>query len=317
MNGVLRDVSADLTEVPHIDRRLSARLTEELRAVYGGACTLTALWGAEGRLRIDIETVDPIALQSELSKLLPVFDRITDRRMTTHGTRAMGADLTCLTLIQKEAYRARIGVGIRSRRGEAESGDTCAHFKTDDGKLCLIISDGMGSGADAAAVSGSAARLLEGFLRSGISVQTALRLICPAFALKHDNETFTTIDLVCIDLHTGNGAFYKCGAAPSFILTEENGLRRITSGTLPAGVFVGDAMSADKTTVSLHDGDTVVMVSDGIADSGKESSDAPFLRMLTEHRDDTPSDLASMLLDTCKGEDDATVFVVRLERTDI
>ncbi len=80
----------------------------------------------------------------------------------------------------------------------------------------------MGAGDFAERQSNSLAKLLESFLRSGISPQTALRLVCPAFALRSDGEAFASVDLLCIDLYSGNAEFYKCGAAPSYVLSPES-----------------------------------------------------------------------------------------------
>jgi len=315
VNGAIRDMAADLSDAPRVDRRLCSCLTQELRKLWPKAdFTLTALTGQGGRLSVEIECNDPTELNGILPEFLPVITEITGKCMTITTTVAAGADLARVILAQRETYRGRIGAALRSRYGELRSGDTCIHFKTDDGKLYLILSDGMGSGEEAAEVSRSVVELLESFLRSGVSVETALRLVCPALALKNRSETFTTIDIFCVDLFAGHGTFYKCGAAPSFVLSpkEDGQIRRITSSALPAGLFPGDALSADKTTVSVHDGDTVVMVSDGIADS---INDASLLRALSEYRDCTPAELARRVLESFpdqEGNDDMTVFVVRI-----
>ncbi|HAT79146.1 MAG TPA: stage II sporulation protein E, partial [Oscillibacter sp.] len=39
-----------------------------------------------------------------------------------------------------------IGLSLRPKRGERVSGDSAAHFETEDGTLCLLLSDGMGCG---------------------------------------------------------------------------------------------------------------------------------------------------------------------------
>ncbi len=319
MNSVIRDVTNDLSVAPRIDRRMSKRLSDELQSICDLPVQVTALAYPHGQLSIELETDELTKLQTYLGEFLPIAERIADSGLSVSSTVAVGADISKIILTRRETYRVRIGVGLRCRDGETKSGDTCVHFKTPDGRLWLIISDGMGSGDDAAEVSRSAVKLLESFLRSGVSVTTALTLICPAFAIKNESRTFTTIDLLCIDLFTGNGEFYKCGAAPSFIISgDENGgqLRRITSNALPAGLFVGDGLSADKTTVTFHDKDTVVMVSDGIADNG---GDAPLLKLLSEHRTDSASDLARCILDSTPDDekgDDMTVFVLKLLRED-
>ena len=50
------------------------------------------------------------------------------------------------------------------KKGENVSGDRGTYFKTDAGVLCVILSDGMGTGEDAAAESVEAVQILERFL---------------------------------------------------------------------------------------------------------------------------------------------------------
>ena len=67
-----------------------------------------------------------------------------------------------------------IGLSLRPKRGERVSGDSAAHFETEDGTLCLLLSDGMGCGEAAQRESSMAARLLERFLSAGIDAPRAL-----------------------------------------------------------------------------------------------------------------------------------------------
>ena len=220
-----------------------------------------------------------------------------------------------LQLREQEPLRVVVGVGMKARNGEAKSGDTGTWFKTPDGRVCLLISDGMGSGEEAARQSGTLARLLENFLRAGIRPRTALQLVCPAFAIRTDGETFASVDLLCIDLYTGAAEFYKCGAAPSFVWEEGCRVRRVASAALPAGLFAPGAPEADRTALRLQDGDAVVMVSDGVV-GGPEEEQALVRQLAGLAGAGTGAgQLASVLLDDCAaGLDDATVLVCRISK---
>ena len=111
------------------------------------------------------------------------------------------------------------GVVAKKKDGQTVSGDTGAWFKHDDGSLYVLLCDGMGSGSLAEQESALAVRLLEQFLRAGVRPENALRTLNSALALRNDEAAggFTTIDLLRVDLFTGEAGVYKYGAAPTYV----------------------------------------------------------------------------------------------------
>ena len=84
--------------------------------------------------------------------------------------------------------------------------------------LYILLCDGMGSGVAASRESKLAIRLLERFLKAGVDPESALKTLNSALALRNEEEGgFTTVDLLRLDLFTGEGALYKFGAAPTYI----------------------------------------------------------------------------------------------------
>jgi stage II sporulation protein E len=94
-----------------------------------------------------------------------------------------------------------IGVCAQKKRGQQISGDSGTYFKTENGILTVIMSDGMGSGREAALESGVAVRLLERFLRAGIKPLSAMRTLNSALLLKNGEQYgLTTVDLMRLNL---------------------------------------------------------------------------------------------------------------------
>ena len=54
-------------------------------------------------------------------------------------------------LFEAEPLIANVGIAGMKKKGEPTSGDRGTYFKTDEGVLCVILADGMGSGEDAGA----------------------------------------------------------------------------------------------------------------------------------------------------------------------
>ena len=163
----------------------------------------------------------------------------------------------------------RIGAVLRPKEGETVCGDTVLSFQTEPGRWCLLLADGMGSGEPARKESALTCRLLRQFLEAGIEPEAALKTLNSAMALRGaETGSFTTIDLCVFDAASGAVAFYKYGAAPSY-LKKGGTVRRVTGGSLPAGLRSSPA-SPDVTRATLEPGGFAVMISDGIADPGRD-----------------------------------------------
>ena len=144
------------------------------------------------------------------------------------------------------------------------SGDSVNLFCNKKDYFYALISDGMGSGKEAALTSGLCSVFLEKMLRAGNRAATSLRMLNNMIASRaHDStkECSSTVDLLELDLMTGEGAFLKSGAAPSFVVRDKV-VRRLQAGTVPIGIL--NTLDVQKTDFPLRAGDTVVMVSDGI-----------------------------------------------------
>lgn len=209
---------------------------------------------------------------------------------------------TVLRWRQAEPLMAVAGVSARTREGQAVSGDAGAWFKTEEGRLYVLLCDGMGSGEEARRESTLAIRLLEKFLRAEMEPEDALNTLNSALALRCEEEGgFTTIDLFSLDLYTGEAGFYKLGAAPTYIRRRST-VSRVSGSALPAGLTAGDG-GADVSKMRLEAGDSVVMVSDGVTD---EREDGWIRQALAEYDGSDPKTLAARLVEGSASREGAT-----------
>ena len=205
------------------------------------------------------------------------------------------------------------GVAARKKNGETVSGDAGTYFKRADGKLYVLLCDGMGSGPDANRESSLAVRLMEQLLQAGVAARQALVTLSSALALRgEDTGGFTTVDLLQVDLFTGEGELLKMGAAPTYVRKGES-VQRFTGTSLPAGLTAGTAPPLDQFSLRLSPGDCVLMVSDGVCGTG---DDQWVRERLASFRGDSPKELARDLISQSPQEatDDRTALVIRLER---
>ena len=295
------ELSRELTPDPASDRRLRRCLAESGLEVRAAACR-----DGRGLLRVEAEGPDCAALGrpgrlKELSAAVGVPLRVELEGKNT------------LSLLQQEPLMAVAGVAARKKTGETVSGDAGTYFKRHDGKLYLLLCDGMGSGPEANRESTLAVRLLEQLLQAGVDARRALTTLSSALALRgEETGGFTTVDLLQLDLFTGEGELYKLGAAPTYI-KKGGSVQRLSGKSLPAGLAEGEQSALDQFSLRLAPGDCVLMVSDGVC-SGLE--DGWLKEKFSQFQGTSPKDLARELVTQDSGEatDDRTALVIRLDR---
>lgn len=202
-----------------------------------------------------------------------------------------------------------------ARDGFGVNGDSITMFTVDRSKFYCIIADGMGSGSEAKYESASACKLLSDFLKSGFNVKTALGVLNSAMCLNMENEMFSTIDLLCIDLYTAEASMYKIGSAQTIMLRGGE-VKTITSQSAPIGIL--SDIRLDKKTVTLKEGDTILMMSDGITESGCSISRTEWIKKILIKPWERMDDLAREVMDTALAKnndharDDMSVVALRL-----
>lgn len=216
------------------------------------------------------------------------------------------SDYAVMRLTSVPRVRIEYAKCTASKMGEKVCGDTASFFETDDGYFYCLLSDGMGSGRDAALSSRLAAIMLEKLLTVGAEKADALQMVNKALQQK-DKEIFATIDLLEIDRYTGTATLIKAGAAPT-LLFREGGCRRFESKTPPAGIMRD--VIAEKRTFQVRKGDLLLMMSDGVLQVGDPDRRLPTVSAGNAHA------VASAILTAARGNsscaDDMSVCAVRV-----
>jgi stage II sporulation protein E len=132
----------------------------------------------------------------------------------------------------------------------------------------------MGSGEEAAFVSGVCSMFIEKMLSAGNRADITLRMLNNVIRSENmgcGSECSATVDLLELDLMSGVASFIKSGAAPTYI-AREGTVYKISSRTMPVGI-IKDA-DARITKFDTRSGDVIVMISDGCS---PDSEDCPWL----------------------------------------
>ncbi|MGI6158400.1 MAG: SpoIIE family protein phosphatase [Limnochordia bacterium] len=214
------------------------------------------------------------------------------------------------------SYMVEIGKATVASSGI--SGDSQISFEVSFSKVAIVLSDGMGVGLKAHTESNITLRLLERMIKAGYDLATAVSFINRLLLLRNQEEMFVTIDMVVVDLFSGQLEFVKVGAAPSFIKRGRE-VEIIHNHTLPVGVLSQVEVESDRRT--LKEGELLIMATDGVLDAQRSLARKDEwmcwnLRRLQNNAD--PATLAENILQDSiamadgRVDDDMMVVVARL-----
>lgn len=308
MAQLLENASSESAEEYLCDREL----TEKLRTVVRDIGLYSVGAGVFGKRRktvvaggIDMTTgsLSSARIREELEAALGI--RLTVPEFT--------ADEGYVTMTCHSARTVSVETASSSLKKEREeiNGDSAVCFTNREDRFYSLISDGMGSGREAAMTSRVTCSFLERMLSAGNREGTVLKML-NNFIRNKNLECFATVDLLEIDLLSGEAGFVKSGAAASYVIRSGR-LFKIASDSLPIGIT--REMTAEDIRFTLLPDDLIVMISDGVAQSFE---DGVWLADMLSRIDTAAAldGITSNILDAARANnsrsDDMTVTVLRI-----
>ncbi len=218
-------------------------------------------------------------------------------------------------LLAAGAHNFSIGQAQLAKDGKNVCGDTGSSILLDDGRQLLMISDGMGSGNQAAAESSAAISLISRLLETGFNQSTAIDMLNSILSLRGNADSFVTLDICVVDLYDGKVDFIKTGGSSSYI-KRGGSVKVINGSTLPVGMLTG----VEQETVSeqIFPGDMIILASDGLLDMDSQDEGQWLSRVISQAVVNNPQNMAEYLLDKVisisngKIKDDITVLVAQI-----
>lgn len=218
-------------------------------------------------------------------------------------------------LLAAGAHGLSIGKAQLAKDGKSVCGDSGGSILLDDGRQLLMISDGMGSGSEAAAESSAAISLISRLLEAGFNQETAINMLNSVLSLRGDAERFVTLDICVLDLYDGKVNFIKTGGSASYI--KRGGTVKVINGSsLPVGIL----SNVEQETVheQIFPGDMIILASDGLLDMDSQDEGQWLSRVISQAVVNNPQSMAEYLLDKVisisggKIKDDITVMVAQM-----
>ena len=212
-----------------------------------------------------------------------------------------------LTFRQAPSYGLLYGESSFSAQGEC--GDSRQTVKLSYDKIMFILSDGMGTGAAAEETADSAVKLIKSFYLAGFDHKTVFGCVAKLLSLRK-KEDFSALDVVICDTQTGEFDFIKQGGRESYVVSGGN-VEVIEGCSLPLGIIE----ESDPQVVHrrMRGGDTVIVISDGIADRLNYND---VTELLSEIKTTNPQVIAEKVTAAAAqkegNKDDMTAIVIRL-----
>lgn len=190
------------------------------------------------------------------------------------------------------------------------SGDTTICFDDMRGNTYLVISDGMGSGKNAAIDSKITVSLFKRLIMGSIDAVTAINIINSVMLSKSADESFATLDAAKISHDSGELTLIKSGASATLI-KHENSVMMVNASTFPIGIVNNTKPFVRKFDFSA--GDCIVMLSDGVSDKSYQ-----YIKTLMLDKNADLSNISRRIGDNARKlfhgkRDDITVLAARLE----
>ena len=265
------------------------------------------------RLSIIAGGVDLRAVKMTAKEIKQCFENICRVRLTT-PTYEVDGDYITMTLESERRFDVEFAASSNTKANETYCGDLICMFENGRDYFYSLISDGMGSGREAALTSRLCGIFLKKMLMAGNSKPVALEML-NNFIRSKNTECFSTVDLLEIDLLNGRAGFVKSGAVASYVVRGDK-IFRINSNTMPVGIT--REINAEEVKFELEDGDVIVMVSDGVGQSAEEL--VAVSNILTYSWEDDLQKMADKILNNAvegaSRSDDVSVGMIRVkERT--
>lgn len=327
------------------NRELFADNLREMADIMGQVAgkDVRAVWFPEKRKKQIIHMLeeeglvvqDIYRLENETEKSR-IAIRVKSRRNTQHTSEELAGYLSVLlnqhlqpvhgsafflstefqTMYFEEEAKLTVLSGYAKAVKETEkvSGDNYSFFETKNGYFMAILSDGMGSGEKACADSEVVVDMAEKLMDAGFSIEMTVQMINDALLAGAENMNMSTLDLCGVDLYGETATFAKIGSACTYI---KNGdaVDKLTSSSLPLGVF--HKQDIELIQRKIHDGDYIIMLSDGVMDCIMQEKGEVFLKeLIADLQFERPNEIAGCImkyvLNLSKGRirDDMTVLVM-------
>ncbi|MGE5654333.1 MAG: stage II sporulation protein E [Bacillota bacterium] len=325
MANVVKGLASEIRLDVRFNEELAEQIKRELSSQGCLISSITAAQNASGQSLICVEKTSCYGRKECQYTILPAVERAVGQRVYIQDqqcTSSTGKPRCSFNLALANSFYLDTAVVQIPKEDNVVSGDSFTSLELKNGQFAMVLSDGMGNGPRANNESQTTVSMMEQMLAAGFDQETAIRTINSVLVLRSTEETFATVDLSMVNLHSGEAEFLKIGAAPSFI--KHGGVvRTVKSSTLPIGILSNVEMESSK--YQLEPGDFVIMVTDGVLDGQTDygKKEEWIVKLLRTTQASDAQQLADELMNRARGIiggralDDMTILVAQVALRDL
>lgn len=269
MNQQMQKIGEFITDVveqnTYVNEQIQIQeewLHEVIEREFGNN-VLTLNVNSKGRMTIEIMAINSYDFPWNCKDIEYVLFEELNVRFKTECVLVEEMRSNRAVFVEKEKYKVAVGHANIIKNSYVESGDCYTNGKIGNGLYLVGISDGMGSGEVASKISANALSLLEGLLESGVELCKAASFVNSIVMLQLGGEAFVTMDNAIVDLYDGEIQLLKVGSAPSIVVHKKD-VKIISTTTIPLGLESNSNIKQE--TLNLTEGDSVILMSDGVFD---------------------------------------------------
>lgn len=311
-------VADDLYDIVQPDEEFAGKLKKSLKKHHVIVKNIWVLNKEEGKKHLYLTMRARSGQCISLGEISVIVSQICDCAMTAspESRCTLNSEYHTVHFIEAMKYQILHGTARVTREKERISGDNFTCSEETEGQFLMCLSDGMGSGIEACRESEIVVELMEQFMDSGFSRETAAKLINSSLLLQGREGMFSTLDICTVDLYTGICNFLKAGASTTFI-KRDHWVEAISSTSLAAGLV--QQMDYETTSRKLYHGDFLIMMTDGVLDALPMGQEEETMKeIIMQVHSQAPKEIGRGILDRVlgycdyKARDDMTVLVAGL-----
>lgn len=265
ISSILNEIANEIELEKSFDWILSSKIKNMLTSMEINDIAVCCTRDANNRIFLDIES-NVTNNEKFDNKIFGKISSIIGKKLDKPIINTMDNKIS-IQLSEKKEYKVSFSVSQHVCNGGKVCGDSCRCFQDNTGKFNIILSDGMGTGSSAAVSGILVSELVKKFLKTGISIDTVVKLVNSAILLNTNEESLTALDVLSIDLFTGKSKLIKAGSPATYIV-RENKVKKLEFSSLPLGILNEVSFSCEN--LDLKPGDWIILLSDGVTDIGEE-----------------------------------------------
>ena len=311
VSSFLEEISNEINESENYDNNLSEKIRKNLSCCSIDVSNIICHRNPQNKILIEIELGNRFKNMIN-KKFCEVISKTAGTDFCKPVIVDMGENFR-IQMCEQPKYKVEVDVSQHHCDGSVVCGDSFKVFEDGFGNFSVVLSDGMGTGHLASKEGEVSSELMENFVKSGMGLESSAKLINSSLIMNSKEEALSTLDVLSLNLFSGKAKFLKAGAPFTYILRGSE-IEKLEFSSLPIGIFTD--VSAPIRNLDLHEGDLILMLSDGATDIGEEW----IKEVLSKKHFSSVSEIVKTVVDAAVNirksthDDDITAIAVRISK---